>query len=253
MNSDTISKFRLFGKAGKIVMTVLTVIAAIITISCCIAAAFVAALPDNALTVRVVENTELRFNAESFDTLWNIIGGSFSYSGESSPEYMLGEGAGKVTPPEDQQFKTELKLFNRSYDSAEIHSDGNMKVMQAEASPAEYNASDLTKVFIFAALFAASATVALWLLRGMFSVLTKCESPFCNEVVAKMRGFGFSLLPVAVFTSAAETMLESFFTAGKSTNVSIQWGILIAFVVTMALVAVFRYGVCLQKESDETL
>jgi len=47
--------------------------------------------------------------------------------------------------------------------------------------------------------------------------------------------------------------LESFFTAGKSTNVSIQWGILIAFVVTMALVAVFRYGVCLQKESDETL
>ena len=66
MNSDTISKFRLFGKAGKIVMTVLAVIAAIITISCCIAAAFVAALPDNALTVRVVENTELRFNAESF-------------------------------------------------------------------------------------------------------------------------------------------------------------------------------------------
>lgn len=253
MNSDTISKFRLFGKAGKIVMTVLAVIAAIITISCCIAAAFVAALPDNALTVRVIENTELRFNAESFDTLWNIIGGNFSYSGESSPEYMLGEGAGKVTPPEDQQFKTELKLFNRSYDSAEIHSDGNMKVMQAEASPAEYNASDLTKVFIFAALFAASATVALWLLRGMFAVLTKCEPPFCNEVVAKMRGFGFSLLPVAVFASAAETMLESFFTAGKSTNVSIQWGILIAFVVTMALVAVFRYGVCLQKESDETL
>lgn len=253
MNSDTISKFRLFGKAGKIVMTVLAVIAAIITISCCIAAAFVATLPDNALTVRVVENTELRFNAESFDTLWNIIGGSFSYSGESSPEYMLGEGAGKVTPPEGQQFKTELRLFNRSYDSAEIHSDGNTKVMQAEASPAEYIASDLTKVFIFAALFAASATAALWMLRRLFSVLTKCRSPFCGEVVAKMRGFGFSLLPVAVFASAAETMLESFFAAGKSTNVSIQWGILIAFVVTMALVAVFRYGVQLQKESDETL
>ena len=192
MNSDTISKFRLFGKAGKIVMTVLTVVAALITIFCCIAVAFVAALPDNALTVRVVENTELRFNAESFDTLWNIIGGSFSYSGESSPEQILGEGSGTITPPEDQQFKTELRLFNRSYDSAEIHSDGNTKVMQAEASPAEYIASDLTKVFIFAALFAASATAALWMLRGLFSVLTKCQSPFCGEVVAKMRGFGFS-------------------------------------------------------------
>ena len=48
-------------------------------------------------------------------------------------------------------------------------------------------------------------------------------------------------------------MLGSFLTAGKSTNVSIQWGVLIAFVVTMALVAVFKYGVQLQKESDETL
>lgn len=130
-------------------MTVLTVVAALITIFCCIAVAFVAALPDNALTVRVVENTELRFNAESFDTLWNIIGGSFSYSGESSPEQILGEGSGTITPPEDQQFKTELRLFNRSYDSAEIHSDGNTKVMQAEASPAEYIASDLTNESVY--------------------------------------------------------------------------------------------------------
>ena len=188
-----------------------------------------------------------------FDTLWNIIGGNFSYSGESSPEHMFGEGTDTVTPPEDQQFKTELKLFNRSYDSAEIHSDGNTKVMDAKSSPAEYNANNLTKIFIFAVLFAASATVALWLLRGLFAVLTKCESPFCNEVVIKMRAFGFSLLPVAVFASASETMFESLLVAGRSTNVSIQWGILIAFVVTMALVAVFRYGVQLQKESDETL
>ena len=84
-------------------------------------------------------------------------------------------------------------------------------------------------------------------------MLTKCESPFYCEVVNRMRSFGFSLLPVAAFASIGETMLESFLTAGKITNVSIQWGILIAFVVTMSLVAVFKYGVQLQKESDETL
>lgn len=66
-------------------MTVLTVVAALITIFCCIAVAFVAALPDNALTVRVVENTELRFNAESFDTLWNIIGGKLQLFGRKQP------------------------------------------------------------------------------------------------------------------------------------------------------------------------
>lgn len=134
-----------------------------------------------------------------------------------------------------------------------IHSDESAKVMEADTSPEEYNVKDLVTVFIFLTLFSASATAALWMLRRLFAVLTRCESPFCCEVVNRMRGFGFSLLPAAVFASIGETVLGCFLTAGKSTNVSIQWGVLIAFVVTMALVAVFKYGVQLQKESDETL
>lgn len=253
MDSNTISKYRLFGKAGKIVMTILAIAAALITLCCCAATVFVARLPEDALTVRVVECTELRFNAESFAALWNILGGGFTYSGESNPDFLLRDGSKEITPPENTEFATELKLFHRAYDSAEIHSDGNTKIMEAESAPAEYNAKKLTMAFAFITLFAASATAALWMLRGLFSALTKCESPFCGEVVAKMRGFGFSLLPVAVFASVGETLLDSFLTAGRSSNLRIQWGVLIAFAVTMALVAVFRYGVQLQKESDETL
>lgn len=253
MNSNTIAKFRLFGKAGKIVMTILSIVAALVTVSCCIAAAFTATLPDDALKVRVAEHTELRFNAESFGALWNILGGSFTYSGDSSPADLLENNGKHITPPENQEFQTELKLFSRSYDSAVIQSDGNAKVMEAESAPSDYNAKKLVSVFVSAALFAASATAALWMLRRLFAVLTKCDSPFCGEVVTKMKGFGFSLLPVAVFASVSDTLLGSFLTAGKRINVSIQWGILIAFVVTMALVSVFRYGVQLQKESDETL
>lgn len=125
--------------------------------------------------------------------------------------------------------------------------------MQAEASPSEYNVKNLVKVFAFATLFAASAAAALWMLRRLFAALAKSDSPFCCEVVAKLRGFGFSLLPVALFSSVAQTLFDSFLSAGKGVSVSIQWGVLIAFVVTMSLVAVFRYGVLLQKESDETL
>lgn len=253
MDSKTLSKYRLFGKAGKIVMTVLAVIAALITVCCCIATVFVATLPENALTVCVTEHAELRFNSEHFGTLWSILGGSFTYTGASTPDYVL-EGSKKhVTPPENQRFETELKFFDRSYDSAEIRTDGSEKVIQAEASPSKYNVKNLVKVFAFATLFAASAAASLWMLRRLFATLAKSDSPFCGEVVAKLRGFGFSLLPVALFSSVAQTLFDRFLSAGKSVSVSIQWGVLIAFVVTMALVAVFRYGVLLQKESDETL
>ena len=177
MNSNTIAKFHLFGKVGKIVMTVLSVIAALITVSCCIATAFTATLPEDALTVRVVEHAEFRFNKASFDTLWSILGGSFTYSGKEFPEYMLEDSEKKASPPENQEFQAELKIFNQSYASAEIHSDESAKVMEADTSPEEYNIKDLVTVFIFLTLFSASATAALWMLRRLFAVLTRCGSP----------------------------------------------------------------------------
>lgn len=253
MNSNTLSKFRLFGKVGKILMTILSVIAALAAVCCCTAAIFTASLPADALTVRVVEHAEFRFNETSFGALWNILGGSFTYSGEYSPEHIFADGKSSVTPPENSKFEAELTLPDRTYASAEIHSNGNTKIMEAESAPSEYNAKSLLSVFIFAALLSAALTAALWLLRGLFAALIKCETPFCPAVVSKLKGFAFALLPAAVFASVGETMAESFLSAGRLVGIRIQWGFLIAFAVTMALAAVFKYGVQLQKESDETL
>lgn len=91
------------------------------------------------------------------------------------------------------------------------------------------------------------------MIRRLFAVLATCESPFCAELVKKMKAFGFSLLPVALFATIGETLATAFLSAGRDAGICIQWGILIAFAVTMCLVTVFQYGVQLQKESDETL
>lgn len=62
-----------------------------------------------------------------------------------------------------------------------------------------------------------------------------------------MKAFGFSLLPVALFATIGETLSTAFLSAGRDTGISIQWGVLIAFAVTMCLVTVFKYGIQLQK------
>ena len=253
MDSKTLSNFHKFGKAGKIAMTVLMVIAVLATAVSCVAAIFVATLPKDALTVCVTNQAEFRINEKDFNSLWGILVESFSYAGDASPEDMLSDGRDKITPPENQVFETELSFFNQSYSSAKIYSDGNTKVIAAKSLPAEYRSTDLVSVFIFATLFAASVAAALFMLKRLFAVLAKCESPFCEELVKKMKAFGFSLLPVALFATIGETLSTAFLSAGRDTGISIQWGILIAFAVTMCLVTVFKYGVQLQKESDETL
>lgn len=253
MNTKTLSNFHRFGKVGSIILTVLTVLAILATVLSLTAAIYVCTLPKDALTVRVTDHAEFRINDKNFSALWSFLADDFSYSAEASPAEMLRNDGSALTPPEDQDLQASLSFFNQSYSSARIHTDGSAKVIEAKSAPAEYRSADLVSVLGFLTLLAASAAAALFLLKKLFAVLAKCESPFCEELVKKMKAFGWSLLPVALFSTIGETLSTAFLTAGRNRGIQIQWGVLLAFAVTMCLVTVFRYGVQLQKESDETL
>lgn len=253
MNSKTLSNFHKFGKVGKIVVTVFMVLVILAAVLMMTATIYVKTLSKDALTVSVTSNAQFRINEKEFDSLLGMLMDSFSYSGDAVPEGMLTDDYGNIIPPEHQKFDTELTFFDQSYSSAEIYTDGDTKVIGAASSPSEYRSSDLLLLFVFQVLFAVSAAAALFLLRKLFAAVEKCDSPFREELVKKMKAFGLSLLPLAVIASASDTISTSFLSAGNEPGICIQWGVVIAFAVTMCLVTVFKYGVQLQTESDETL
>lgn len=254
MNTKTLSKVNKFGKIGKIVMTILFVAAVIVTLLSCTAAIYSATLPNDAVSVTVTNNAEFKINENSFASIWNFLNNKFSYMADKDPSDMLKDDSNnKILPPEGKELDTELNFFNQSYSSATIRSEKGKKIIDAKSSPAEYRSSDLATLLIFATIFIAFVSVALFMLQRIFKVLSVCESPFCKDFVSKLRIFGYSLIPVAIFASIGETLAVRFLSSGKGAGVCVQWGIIVAFAVTMCLVTVFRYGVQLQKESDETL
>lgn len=254
MNAQTILKVNRFGKVGKIVMTILLVAAILATLLIGAAAIYAATFPKDAVRVTVTNHAEFKINKSSFSSVWSMLSDGFSYVTDSDSSAMMKDDSGEtILPPEDTELSTELHFFNQSYSSAAIRSEGNEKIIDANASPVEYHCSDLVTLLVFATLLSASIAAALLLLQRLFQVLSVCASPFCADFVSKLRAFGYSLLPITVFASVGETLAVRFLSAGKNTGVFVQWGVLIAFAVTMCLVVVFRYGVQLQKESDETL
>lgn len=254
MNTKTLSKIHMVGRVGKIVMIVLTVISIVVTALCAAAAVCVARLPKNSVVLKVTNQAELKVGADIFANVWNYITDSFAYSGDENPSDMLADSGDKeILPSENTEINTRMKLFNRLYSSASVRSDGNTKIVDAKSAPAEYNSSNFTAVLVFAFLFFAALSATFFVTVKLFKVLAKCETPFCSDFVSKMRIFGYSLLPVALFSSVGETLAVRFLTAGGNAGLTIQWGVLIAFAVTMFLLTVFRYGVRLQQESDETL
>lgn len=254
MNTKILSKVNNFGKVGKFITTVLLIAAIIVTFLNTAAAIYAATLPKDAVVVAVTSRAEFKIKDSVFSSVWNFLSDGVSYATDKDPSGMLNDkDSSKILPAEDTKLDTKIKFFNQSYSSATVRSDKNGKVVEAESAPVEYLSSDLTVVLIFAALFSVSSVVALLMLQKLFKVLSVCESPFCADFVSKLKALGYSMLPVTLFASIGETLAVRFLSAGENMCVFVQWGMLVAFAVTMCLVAAFRYGVELQKESDETL
>lgn len=253
MDSKKRTKVNKFGKTGKIVLTVLTVVAMVATLLTGAATIYAATFPKDAVKVAVTNQAEFKVTESSFASVWGMLVNGFSYATDENQADMLKNGEKKILPAENTEIDVDLKFFNQSYSSATVRSQNGEKIIEAKAAPTEYRSSDLVKVFVFATLFFASCAVSLFLLQKLFKVLSSCESPFCADFVSKLRTFGYSLLPLALFASVGETLAVRFLSGGNSSGVLIQWGILIAFAVALCLASVFNYGVQLQKESDETL
>lgn len=225
MNANTLKRVHQFGKVGKIILTVLLVLNILATAAAGATSAVMVALPRDTVSVSVTSQAVYQSSGRFAEELWQVLMGG-------------------------RQF--EAVAVTNGYISADMHMQDDQMMIETTTAPMTYSCGDVVRILLFAALASAATAVMLWLLRKLFKTIEGCESVFCEELVKRMKAFGWSLLPLAVLASVAETAARRFMATGV-TAIYIQWGLLIAFAVTMCLAVVFRYGVKLQRESDETL
>ena len=96
-------------------------------------------------------------------------------------------------------------------------------------------------------LILAASLVSCIFGKRLADALAKCDSPFEENVLKKMKAFGFSLIPFAVVSLIIKGvgLLTALFTL-----------IIILFIIQMRFQfypGIFNYGAELQKESDETV
>ena len=232
MNATTLKKVHQLGEAGKVVLTILLVVNILAAAAAGLAAAALGGVSRETISVSVTSQATYQGRGQFMQSMWQTLTGSWA--------------------AEKQQDQAAVTLPGSLYTSADMRREGEQVVIETVSTPNTYTCADAARLLVFAALASAASVAALWLLRKLFKTLEGCESVFCEELVKRMKAFGWSLLPLAVLASVAETVARRFMAAGV-TAVYIQWGLLIAFAVTMCLAVVFRYGVKLQRESDETL
>ena len=132
---------------------------------------------------------------------------------------------------------------------------GQKIVLNAESGTMTFTLRRLGLALLPLALLTGSLIVVFIFLGKMMRQLEQCETPFCDGVVSSMRAFAFSLIPFAVVKPVATSLFSGILFSG---DVSIHlgrvdFGVVFTVLVIFLLVTIFKYGVKLQQESDETL
>ena len=239
MQNDIRKKVNGFGKIGKIVVTVLLVIVLIGGITASVAAVYLSQLPDDAISVSVSGKANIQVDESLMGILAGRIVDGLSYESDQMPD-LSDEADMESILPEDTQVRIDL-------------SEGNMKIIEAQTDDFVYEIDNIIKVIIGGIVYVAAIAVSLFMLRRLFKEFESCETPFTDVAVKRLYAFGFSLIPVILIGTVAEAMAQALLTPSEGINFYLDVGAIVAFVVTICLCTLFKYGAQLQQESDETL
>ncbi len=151
------------------------------------------------------------------------------------------------------------KYFDTDIDQEELDKiisdvvveDGVVKV-SAEADDISYSLRKLSGTMFAGAFSMAAWIVVLVFIEKLCKAFQKCESPFEDEVLLKLKNFSISMIPWAI-VSTLSGEIASLMSGGDIVIGGIDLTYVFIALVIIGLTFIFKYGAMLQKESDETL
>lgn len=231
--TKAITNINKIGKAGHIVSVIFEVIAIMVLALIILGTVIVWAIPDQTIKISssTTSKTEVdlqklfpNFTEAQYDELMEKAeGGSLSF-----------QSSGNVS---DSEFTMDGTIISvTSTDENDIYSFNN-----------------IYKVLVIAIIECAFALLSLLFAGFFFKALSKCQSPFEENVIKKMRNFAFSLIPWAVLSSISNSIANHMLSGSKNFSISLNITVVCVILVVLGFTYIFKYGAVLQQESDETL
>lgn len=222
MENSIKRKINIFGKIGKIVTTVIIVLMLVAEGALLTGTIALAFVPKDTVTADVEAKANVRIDSDFFnvnDGEIKIPGRVTVFSTELDPNFQVKDGVGEIN---------------------------------AETGNLHFDLLDVIKLLVVGMIKLAAVVVALYFFKALMKAFMKCDSPFDENVIKKMRAFAIALIPTMVVSSTANGVLGGLFT-GKFSFGSVELLPVAFALIIFVLTAIFKYGAMLQKEHDETV
>lgn len=239
MKEQTISKINKMGKAGYIITVILRVFVVLGLIAAIAAAVAVSVLPKDAIRISVTGKADVDVDLASLrgkDRAVSVL------KEQDLSEQMETYGQGG-----------ELQLEGVSYAIDQIDAEGSHIIMSGTGEMYDFNLKKTVGPLVAALLYLVMTFITLFFIGALFKALKKCQSPFEEDVIKKMKMLAYSLIPWVVFSSISDTAANGLFNNRINFSLSVNLDMVFIVLLILALAYIFQYGAVLQQESDETL
>lgn len=237
MKEQAIQKINSMGKVGGILILIAKILCGIALALSIIGNIIIVCIPRDFITLQGSTNGTVIINMDAIgrgltDEERDNINNGKTFGDDT---FTYGFSANKVTL---DQFSAE---------------DDTIRISSTDTLTNSISLRDLGYVLVTAVITIAMTLVSLFFAGFLCKAFKECQSPFEENVIKKMRGFAYSLIPWVILNSTSRSMIDSLLNGKLNVRISLDITMLIIVLIILTLVYIFQYGAMLQQESDETL
>ncbi len=228
MKNNNLKKINTIGKIARII-----IIIAIVLLSISLVTTVISGIASIGLAV----------DSEDVLKVDGNISAEISVNTEKIPSWFVDNELDDVINDIESVEDLNFDMFGVKLDMDKTEGEDGEIVIKTEGEFTEFDGKYLFSG-IPAALFGAAIVMALFMVGMVFAYkLAKafeiCKSPFEENVIKRMKYFGFSLIPWAIAECASK-----------------EWSMITAIILVICVLLfayIFSYGANLQQESDDTV
>lgn len=236
--TEAIMKINKMGKIGAVICLIGKIILGIATFGVLAASIALFILPKDFVTVSSTTTIDTEVNLTSFT------------KNMSSEELQKMQNSFDNMPA---GVNGSISSDNKNFDVEKLeYNNGKLSVV-TDADIQSYSLGSIRPVLLVALVSIACSFAAIFFAGSLCKAFEKCVSPFENDIIVKMRRLAYSLIPMAVLSFFADGLVNAIFNGGRNLTFSVNFSVVFAILIILAISYIFKYGAQLQEESDETL
>ena len=232
MKAEIIAKVNQIGKVGLIITRICQVCLWIGVVACILSGIVLSFIPDDMIAIHMEHKATVEVNMPE-------IAGTLTENGKSNTTW------GDV--------ESSLKVDGMEYGVVDVRQTEKGVEIEADTDAYTIHFRSIANTVLLAAVYCVVCLVVMHFVGVVCKKFKECETPFSDDIVTPLRNLAISLIPMTVFSTLTESVMNSIITGNVNIVLGVDLSTVLMILLIILLYMIFRYGTMLQQESDETL